>query len=70
MTRPADTSLISITANFGPPEDALPAANASKRVRFAITYHNHGSNNGDLAMTTKQIGMTAIAKTLLAICLK
>jgi hypothetical protein len=52
MTKPADTSLISITANFGPLEGELLAASASKRVWLAITYHSHGSKIGAFAMTT------------------
>ena len=51
-TKPADTSLISITANFGPLEGESLAASASKRVWLAITYHSHGSKNGAFAIIT------------------
>ena len=63
---PVDTSLTSISAYFGPFEPGSLAASASKRVLLAIAYHNQGSNSGTLAMITKQTGIAAIAKTLLA----
>lgn len=42
MTKPVDTSLVSISTYFGSFEDLLLAASASRRVLLAITYHNQG----------------------------